>query len=104
MFSRKARDNVSVERLAVEGDFLDTLAGSFRVLDGDFIEGSAEAAGNGVFLPLRADAWIDLQTVVCRLDTEDELGNGVPVPGSGSGEPAVLGFARLGRILSGNHL
>ena len=104
VLTRSARNYVAVERLAVKEDLSDSLADSVRVLDGDFIEGSAETAGNGVFLPLRADAWIDLQTVVCRLDTEDELGDRIPVPCGGSCEPAVLGFARLGSILAGDHL
>ena len=52
VLTRSARNYVAVERLAVEEDLADTLAGSFRVLDSDFIEGSAETAGDGVFLPL----------------------------------------------------
>lgn len=104
MVSWNARNNVSCYRLAVESDFLDTLAGSVRILDGDFIEGATETTGDGILLPLRADARIDLETIVGRLDTEYELSDGVPVPGSGSCEPTVLGFARLGSILTGNHL
>ena len=50
--SWNARNNVSCYRLAVKENLADTFAGSVWVLDGDFIEGSAETAGDGVFLPL----------------------------------------------------
>ena len=69
MTSWSARDDVSFERLAVEEDLADSPADSVRIYDGDFIFRAAETTIHGIFLPLRADAWIDLQTVVCRLDT-----------------------------------
>lgn len=104
MFSRKARNDVATDRLAVESDLTYSLADSVRILYSDFVNGSAETAGYSVFLPLGADTRIDLQTIVCRLYTQNILGDGIPVPGSGSGEPAVLGLARTGCILAGNHL
>lgn len=52
MVTWEARNYIALEWLAVEKDLADTLAGSVRVLDSDFIEGSAETAGDGIFLPL----------------------------------------------------
>ena len=52
MFAWSARNYIALEWLAVEKDLADTFAGSVWVLDGDFIEGSAETAGDSVFLPL----------------------------------------------------
>jgi hypothetical protein len=52
VFAWSARNYIALEWLAVEKNLSDSLADSVRVLDGDFIEGFAETAGNGVFLPL----------------------------------------------------
>ena len=104
MLSRGARNYIAADRLAVESDLTYAFADAVGILDCDFIDGSAETASYGIFLPLRADARIDLQTVVCRLYTQNVLGDGIPVPGSGSGEPAVLGLARTSSILTGYHL
>lgn len=104
VLSRGARNYIAAERLAVESDLTYAFADAVRILDCDFIDGSAETASYSVFLPLRTDARIDLQAVVCRLYTQNILGDGIPVPGSGSGEPAVLGLARTSCILAGYHL
>ena len=104
MFSRCVKDEITRQRLTIEIHLADALAYSVRILDSNLIDSTTDTASHDVFLPLRADARIDLETIVGRLDTEYELSDGVPVPGSGSCEPAVLGFTRLGRILTGNHL
>ena len=104
MIARNMWNYISGQRLSVHNDISDSLADSFWILDSDFIDRSAETTGDGIFLPLRTDARINLQTLVGRLDSENELGDGIPVPGSGSGKPAVLGFTRTGRILTGYHL
>ena len=104
VLSRGVRNYIAAERLTVESDLTYSLADSVRILYSDFVNGSAETAGYSVFLPLGADTRIDLKAVVCRLYTQNILGDGIPVPGSSSGKPAVLGLARTGCILAGDHL
>ena len=50
--------------LAVQKHLADTLADSIRILYRDLVLRATETAVDGVLLPLRADAWIDLKTVV----------------------------------------
>ena len=104
MFSRCVKDEITRQRLAVESDLTDAFADAVRILDCDFIDGSAETASYGIFLPLRADARIYFKAVVRRLYSQDILGDGIPVPCCSTSEPAVLGFAWLCGILSGDHL
>jgi len=104
MLARNAWNNVSPYLLTVENHFADTLADSFRILDGNLVEGSTESASYGVLPPLRADARIDFKTVVRRLYSQDMLGDRIPVPCCSTSELAVLGFAWLCGILSGDHL
>ena len=53
MLSWGARNCIAADRLAVESDLTYALADSLRILDSDFINGSAETASYGIFLPLR---------------------------------------------------
>ena len=64
MLSACMRNHITLDRHSVEGNFLYTLADSFRIGDSDFINGSAEAAAHGIFLPLRAYSRIYFKTFV----------------------------------------
>ena len=74
MFSRCVKDEITRQRLTVESDLTYAFADAVGILDCDFIDGSAETASYGIFLPLRADTRIDFKTVVCRLYTQNILG------------------------------
>ena len=102
--SRGARNEIAFRRKTVDGHGYDTFAYTFRIPDSDLIKGSAEAAADGVFLPVRAYARIHEKAVIRRSDSKDILGHGVPVPCSRTRKPAVLGLARTRGILSGDHL
>ena len=104
MLAWSARNDISCNRLAIHGDFADSLAYAVRILDSDFVNRATEAASYRVFLPLRTDARIDLKAIVRRLDAEDVLGDFIPVPCCSSREPAVLGLTRTGGVLTGYHL
>ena len=54
---------------------------------------AAETSGDGEIAEICGHAGIDAKTVQAGLDTQDILGNIHEGPGSGAGEPAVLGFA-----------
>lgn len=51
MLARGARNDISCNRLAIHGDFADSLANAVRVLDRDFVNRATEAASYCVFLP-----------------------------------------------------
>ena len=51
MLARSARNDISCNRLAIYGDFADSLAYAIRVLDSDFVNRATEAASYRVFLP-----------------------------------------------------
>jgi hypothetical protein len=53
------RDEISIKGHSVQGKGLHAGAHARRVLDGDFVEGTTEAATDGVLLPVGTDAWID---------------------------------------------
>ena len=80
------------------------MGGTVGILDFNLVGGSAELAGNLVFLHIGADTGINLKTVVGRLDSQDELGDGVPVPGGCAGEPGVFALAGTECILTRYHL
>ena len=104
MFSRCVKDEITRQRLTVESDLTYAFADSVRILDSDFVNGSAETTSYGIFLPLGADAWIDFKAIVCRLYSQDILGDGIPVPRCSTCQPAVLGLAWTSRILARDHL
>ena len=104
MSARSVRNNISFKRMAVQEHLADALADTIRILYRDLVLGSAETAGHGVLLPLRTYTWIYLETIVCRLDAEDVLGDSIPVPCCCTCEPAVLCLTRLCGVLSGDHL
>ena len=51
VLTRGARNDISCNRLAIHGDFADSLAYAVRVLDSDFVNRATEAASYRLFLP-----------------------------------------------------
>lgn len=81
------RQTVAVDGVAVNGHGRDSTADMGRVGDFDVIDRATETAGDFEAVPLRRDARVDDQAVVIGTDAEDELGDGIPVPGGGAGKP-----------------
>ena len=104
MFAGGSLDDVAFDDLAIDGYTTDALLTSVGVLDSDVELDAAKYSLHLVFLEVGGDTGVDLDAVVGRLDAEDELRDGVPVPGGGAGEPGILAFARLRGILAGYHL
>ena len=52
-------DDVAREGFAVEGKGMDTVGGAVGLVDGDFVEATAEAARDFVGLPVRRDAGVN---------------------------------------------
>ena len=63
------------------------MGGTVGILDFNLVGCSAELSGNLVFLHIGTDAGINLKAVVSRLDSQNELGDCVPVSGCGTGKP-----------------
>ena len=104
MLARNAWNNVSFYLLTVKIHLSYAFAHTVRILDINLIYASTEAAPYRVFLPLRTDARIDFKAIVCRLYSQDILGDRIPVPCCSTCQPAVLGFAWLCGILTCDHL
>ena len=96
-------DDGAIDLLAVEGDLLDALLLAVR-MDGNLVLGVAELALDGVVAGCFGQTGVDADAVVVRLDTEDELRDGVPHPGCCTGKPRVLALAGTEGILAGYHL
>ena len=104
MFAGGSLDDVAFDDLAIDGDTTDALLTSVGVLDSDVELDAAKYSLHLVFLEVSGDTGIDFYAVICWLDAEDELCDGVPVPGCGAGEPRVLAFSGFGGILACYHL
>ena len=65
-------DNGAINLLAIEGDALNTLLLAVR-MDGDLVLGIAELTLYGVVGSCLGQTWVDADTIVVGLDTEDEL-------------------------------
>ena len=98
------RHHVAFDRHAVHREALDAPADAGRVSDADVIFRAPVAAADAVAFPVGGDARVNLQSFVAGLDAQDELRDGIPVPGRRARQPAVLGLAGTGGILAGNHL
>ncbi len=84
-------------RLAVYCDGLDAFAHTIGILHGNMIFCPAEPTLHVEAFPACRDTRIDFQTFIRRLDAEYELRDGIPHPGSRSGQPAVFCLHRGGR-------
>ena len=81
------RQAVAVDGVAVNRNGGDSTADMGGVGDLDVIDRATEAAGDFEAVPLRGNARVDDQAVVIGTDAEDELGDGIPVPGGCACEP-----------------
>ena len=104
MFAWGSLDDIAFDDLAIDGYTTDALLTSVGVLDSDVEFDAAKYSFHLVFLEVCGDTGIDFYAVICWLDAEDELCDGVPVPGCGAGEPGILAFSGFGGILACYHL
>ena len=104
MFAGGSLDDVTFDDLVIDGNTTDTLLMSVGVFDSDVELDATKYSLHLVFLEVGGDTRIDLDTVISWLDAEDELCDGVPVPGCGASEPRVLAFSGFGGILACYHL
>lgn len=104
MFARGGLDDIAFEDLAIDGYTTDALLTSVGVFDSDVELDATKYSLHLVFLEVGGDTRVDLDTVISWLDAEDELCDGVPVPGCGASEPRVLAFSGFGGILACYHL
>ena len=80
-------NDIALYLLAVNGNALDTLLCSVRIVHVDVELSTTEDALDAVVLHGRWDARVNLYTVECRLDTKYELSYRIPVPCSCTREP-----------------
>lgn len=85
-------DDVTYYSGAVESEAGNAFRDMVRVLNSDYISISTEDAGDFESVPLSRDTRIYFQTGEISLDTENGLGNGYIVPGSGTRQPGVFRF------------
>src|SRR6185369_7153741 len=88
------RNDVSCDWLSV--NFQSNIITFSLALRGDFIGCASEFSRCLETVPVMGKYRFDLQSIQCRLNTQDSLRNGNIIPGCGSGEPGVLGFAVSG--------
>ena len=77
---------------------------ALRVFHLDLVDRASEAAADGESGPAGGNARVDPQTLQLRMDTQNGLGDCGKAPGGRACEPAVLGLAEDGRVLSRHHL
>ena len=79
-------DDGALNGLAVEHDALDTLLRTIR-MDSNLVLSLAELTVHRVVGSRLGQTWVDADTIVVGLDTEDELRYRVPHPSSRTREP-----------------
>ena len=79
-------DYCTVDLLTIEGYALNALLLSVR-MDGDLVLSIAELTVHSVVASCLRQTWIDADTIIVGLDTQDKLSYGVPHPGGCTSEP-----------------
>src|ERR1051325_10311969 len=99
---RRHWNNVSRDRLSI--NFQGNIVAFSLSLHGDFIGCTAELSCGSETLPVTGKHRFDLQSIQCRLDTEDGLRDGNVVPCRGATKPGVLCLTMSRSILARDHL
>ena len=89
---------------AVYNHFLNTLLNVIRVLDFNVVNSIAECSGKSEITKSFRDTWIDTQSVVGWLYTQDSLRQVPESPCSSTGQPAVLCLTMENCVSACNHL
>lgn len=80
-------NHIAADLHAIHLDALNTLLGTALVTNCDVVLSTTELTAYGVALHAAGDTGVDEQTIVGRLNTQDKLSDGVPVPSSCASEP-----------------
>lgn len=104
MVTRCGHNACVLNGFSIECDTADTTLLVLWVLDGNVESGISQHTTNLIFFECLRDAGVYLETVECRLNAQNELSDGVPVPCGSTRQPRVLTLARTGGILASHHL
>lgn len=87
MLATVSLDNRTLDGLAIDHNATDATLATLGILHRDVELGVTEHTLDMILLHGLGDTGVYLDAVVGRLDTENELGNGVPVPGGSTRQP-----------------